>query len=126
METDYFLDILDPYQCDRIPLSDVIKLFTSHKVEIMDQQACKTFTQTSLAIPAVEGESFRAHNNSNFQARNSAVAGDTTAILPAYKRSDSSSRGSKRHILPNNQPDCTQPAQILQSENPRGTIEILT
>lgn len=33
-ETDYFLDILDPYQCDKIPLSDIIKLFSSHKVDI--------------------------------------------------------------------------------------------
>ena len=30
------MDVLDPYQCDRITLSDVVQLFSSYKVDIMD------------------------------------------------------------------------------------------
>lgn len=32
-ETNNFLDILDPYQTDKIPLSDVVKLFSNQMVD---------------------------------------------------------------------------------------------
>lgn len=41
-EIDYFLDILDPFQCNKIILSDIIKLFMGHKVEILDFQTSET------------------------------------------------------------------------------------
>lgn len=35
-EINNFLDILDPFQCDKIILSDIVQLFSSYKVDIMD------------------------------------------------------------------------------------------
>jgi hypothetical protein len=32
-ETNNFLDILDPYQCDKMTFSDVVKLFSSQIVD---------------------------------------------------------------------------------------------
>jgi hypothetical protein len=37
-EVDNFLDILDPFHCDRIILSDIVQLFSSYKVDIMDMK----------------------------------------------------------------------------------------
>ena len=35
-EVNNFLDMLDPFQCDKIILSDVVQLFSSYKVDILE------------------------------------------------------------------------------------------
>ena len=35
LEISNFLDILDPHQCDKITLSDIVQLFSSYKVDII-------------------------------------------------------------------------------------------
>ena len=43
------LDIVDPYQSDKITLSDVIKLFSSQKVEMITNSVYKKFNNMQLA-----------------------------------------------------------------------------
>lgn len=43
-EVNGFLDLVDPYQCDKITLSDVIKLFSSQQLETADRKSSKEST----------------------------------------------------------------------------------
>lgn len=47
-ETIKFLDILDPYQCDRITLSDIVQLFSSYRVDLKDLKDAKQTPHQNL------------------------------------------------------------------------------
>lgn len=73
-EINNFLNVLDPYQCDKIILSDIVQLFSSYKVDIMDFGA-KNLHIISEKIDSVEDSHF---NSKNFNVPDEEPIGNKT------------------------------------------------
>ena len=56
------MDILDPYQCDRITLSDIVQLFSSYKVDIMDFKKPAPLHMISEKVGSIEESHFNSKN----------------------------------------------------------------
>ena len=61
-EIDNFLDILDPYQCEKITLSDIVQLFSSYKVDIMDFKKQTNLHIISEKVGSIEESHFNSKN----------------------------------------------------------------
>ena len=56
--------MLDPYQCDKIILSDIVQLFSSYKVDIMD------FNSKNLTNLHIISEKLDSVDESHFNSKN--------------------------------------------------------
>lgn len=85
MEMISLLDVLDPTQSNKIFLSDIIPLFMSHKVKILEQKPQLTAVNTDLNLSRNEAQSVsqaRGHTteDTGFNSKNYQVAMENEVV----------------------------------------------
>ena len=89
-----FLDILDPYQCDRVTFSDIVQLFTNHKLEqqkAASKEANKDIRLLSKISEKLDGPE-DSYNTDNFNSKNFPVPGESEILYDIVNQDKDISR----------------------------------